>query len=121
MILHAADGDQILARLIGKSQRIESVQFSPDGKTLAVTGGTPAERGEVQIWDLATKTLKKSIPVTYDTLYGASWSPDENCWHLAAVTIRSASLRWKQEKKSCTRMPITTGYWILFFPRMAAI
>ena len=76
VILHAADGDQILARLIGKSQRIESVQFSPDGKSLAVTGGTPAERGEVQIWDLATKTLKKSIPVTYDTLYGASWSPD---------------------------------------------
>ncbi|HCO22929.1 MAG TPA: hypothetical protein DIT97_07685, partial [Gimesia maris] len=45
VILHAADGDQILARLIGKSQRIESVQFSPDGKSLAVTGGTPAERG----------------------------------------------------------------------------
>ncbi|WP_417391721.1 DUF1549 domain-containing protein [Gimesia sp.] len=76
VILHAAEGDQILGRMIGKSQRIESVQFSPDGKLLAATGGTPAERGEIQIWDLATKTLKKSIPMTYDTLYGASWSPD---------------------------------------------
>lgn len=76
VLLHAAEGDKLVGRLIGKSQRIESVRFSPDGKYLAATGGTPAERGEIQIWDVAKKTLKKSIPLTYDTIYGASWSPD---------------------------------------------
>ncbi|QDV50937.1 DUF1549 domain-containing protein [Gimesia fumaroli] len=76
VLLHAAEGNKLVGRLIGKSQRIESVQFSPDGKYLAVSGGTPAERGEIQIWDVAKQTLKKSIPLTYDTLYGASWSPD---------------------------------------------
>ncbi|MCA9016646.1 MAG: PD40 domain-containing protein, partial [Planctomycetaceae bacterium] len=76
VLLHAAEGNQLLGRLIGKSQRIESVRFSPDGKFLAVTGGTPAERGEIQIWDVAKQTLLKSFPLTYDTLYGASWSPD---------------------------------------------
>ncbi|MEQ9071562.1 MAG: c-type cytochrome domain-containing protein, partial [Gimesia chilikensis] len=76
VLLHKAEGDQIVGRLIGKSQRIESVTFSPDGKFLAVTGGTPAERGEIQIWDVAQQSLVKSIPITYDTIYGASWSPD---------------------------------------------
>lgn len=76
VLLHSADGKKLVGRLIGKSQRIESVAFSPDGKTLAVTGGTPAERGEIQFWDVASQTLKKSIPLTYDTIYGASWSPD---------------------------------------------
>ncbi|WP_339727875.1 DUF1549 domain-containing protein [uncultured Gimesia sp.] len=76
VLLHAAEGNKLVGRLIGKSQRIESVEFSPDGKYLAVTGGTPAERGEIQIWDVAKQALKKSIPLTYDTLYGVSWSPD---------------------------------------------
>lgn len=76
VLLHSADGSQIVARLVGLSERIESARFSPDGTLLAVTGGSPGRFGEVQVWDVATRTLKLSIPVTYDTLYGASWSPD---------------------------------------------
>ena len=75
-LLHKADGSGLVARLVGLSERIESVRFSPDGKLLAVTGGQPARMGEVQIWDVEKKTLKLSVPVTFDTVYGASWSPD---------------------------------------------
>jgi hypothetical protein len=32
--------------------------------------------GEIQIWNLEKKTLELSKSVTFDTLYGASWSPD---------------------------------------------
>ena len=32
--------------------------------------------GEVQVWDVAKRKLMLSVPVTFDTLYGASWSPD---------------------------------------------
>lgn len=63
-------------RLIGLSERIESVVFSPDGKLLAVAGGNPGRMGEVQVWDVARGKLALSHPVTYDTIYGASWSPD---------------------------------------------
>ena len=64
------------AKLIGLSERIESIRFSPDGTRLAVTGGLPGRMGEVQIWDVAKQKLNLSRPVTFDTVYGASWSPD---------------------------------------------
>lgn len=76
VLLHRADGSRLVARLIGLSERIQSLAFSPDGKRLAVTGGDPGRFGEVQIWDVARRKLLHSIPVTYDTVYGASWSPD---------------------------------------------
>jgi len=71
-------GDEtvLVSRLVGLSERIESAVFSPDGKKLAVTGGSPGRFGEVQIWNVAKKKLLLSVPVTYDTIYGASWSSD---------------------------------------------
>ncbi|HEY4311157.1 MAG TPA: c-type cytochrome domain-containing protein [Pirellulales bacterium] len=81
VLLHKTDAasetsGSIAARLVGLSERIESARFSPDGKSLAVTGGSPGRFGEVQIWDVATGKLKLSSLVTYDTIYGASWSTD---------------------------------------------
>ena len=64
------------ARLVGLSERIQSLAFSPDGKKLAVAGGSPARLGEIQVWDVAKRKLLLSVPMTYDTLYGVSWSPD---------------------------------------------
>ncbi|MEA2631303.1 MAG: hypothetical protein QOE66_1522, partial [Chloroflexota bacterium] len=76
VLLMSADGDERLARLVGLAERIESVRFSPDGSRLAVTGGRPGRMGEVQVWDVAGRKLILSVPVTFDTIYGASWSPD---------------------------------------------
>ena len=58
------------------SPRINTIRFSPDGKRLAAVGGTPAVRGEVQIWNLETNELSLSRAVTYDSLCGVSWAPD---------------------------------------------
>ena len=68
--------DKLAGRLVGLSERIQSIRFSPDGQRLAVVGGLPSRMGEVQIWDVAARKLLLSVPTTYDTLYGASWSPD---------------------------------------------
>jgi mono/diheme cytochrome c family protein len=76
VLLHKADGSGLVARLVGMSPRIESVRFSPDGARLAVTGGKPAQMGEVQIWDVAERKLLVSLPVTFDSVFGAAWSPD---------------------------------------------
>jgi len=66
----------LTARLVGMSERIESVAFSPDGARLAVAGGSPGRLGEVQVWKIDDFSLDFSVPVTYDTIYGISWSPD---------------------------------------------
>ena len=76
VLLWKADGTEPVGRLVGLSERIESLAFSPDGKKLAVTGGRPSRMGEVQIWDVAKRKLSLSVAVTFDTIYGASWSPD---------------------------------------------
>jgi WD40 repeat protein/mono/diheme cytochrome c family protein len=76
ILLMKADGSERVARLVGMSERIQSVKFSPDGKQLAATGGLPGRDGEVQIWDVEKKALLLSTSITFDTLNGASWSPD---------------------------------------------
>ena len=76
IFLFKSDGSGLIARLVGKSSRIESLSFSPDGTTLAAVGGSPALFGEVQLWDIATKSMKSSATFGYDSLFGVSYSPD---------------------------------------------
>jgi WD40 repeat protein/mono/diheme cytochrome c family protein len=72
----SAPGGTPVARLVGLAERIQSLAFSPDGSLLAVAGGSPGRFGEIQVWDVARKRLRISHTVTYDTLYGVSWSHD---------------------------------------------
>ncbi|MBI1248550.1 hypothetical protein GC197_12010 [bacterium] len=76
VLLQKSDGSGLIGRLVGMSERIESVAFSPDGKQLAVAGGSPGRLGELQMWNVADRKLIYSVPVSYDDVYGVSWSPD---------------------------------------------
>lgn len=76
IILHHADGSGIVARLLGPSPRIESVTFSSDGKWLAACGGKPARFGEIQVWDVESKSQVHSYRFSRDVLYGISLNSD---------------------------------------------
>jgi WD40 repeat protein/mono/diheme cytochrome c family protein len=76
ILLHKSDGSGLAGRLVGMSERVQAIAFSPDGKLLAAAAGAPGRWGEVQVWDVDKRELRLSAPLTFDTLYGVSWSPD---------------------------------------------
>ena len=76
VLLYDTKSFEIKARLVGKARRITSIVYADAGKVLGVAGGSPAQFGEIQIWDTATNKLTKAIRSTYDTIYGLSFSPD---------------------------------------------
>jgi len=76
VLLHKTDGSGIVKRLPGKAERILSIAFSADGRIMVAGGGTPAQLGEIQIWDVAEGKLLRSIEVAKDTVFGASVSAD---------------------------------------------
>ena len=76
VLLWKPDGAQLIGRLVGLSERIESIVFSPDGNTLLVAGGSAGRFGELQFWDWRKQKLDRSVMPSYDTVYGASFSTD---------------------------------------------
>src|SRR4051812_40888939 len=76
VLVHTLDGSAPPRRLAGLSERILSLAFSADGKLLVAGGGTPARFGEIQIWDADAGTLRRSVVLTGDTVFGISLSPD---------------------------------------------
>lgn len=78
VLIHGVDGNAPLRRLMGGAERILSLVYSSDGKLLIAGGGTPAQFGEVQVWDAKSGKLLRSARVTSDTVFGASLSPDES-------------------------------------------
>ena len=72
ILMHKADGSGLVARLVGLSERIQAVAFSPDGKRIAAAGGSPGRFGEIQVWDIASEKLKLAVTMTADTLYGVA-------------------------------------------------
>lgn len=98
-LLISVDQGQVVARLIGLAERVESVRFSPDGTLLAVAGGLPGRMGELQIWGVAQRDLKLSLPITYDTIYGGSWSPDGQLVAIGGAdnSVRAIDIRTGRE------------------------
>ena len=76
VLLYDTKTFEIKARYVGKARRITSIVYADGGKILGIAGGSPAQFGEIQLWDTATNKLTKAIRSTYDTIYGLSFSPD---------------------------------------------
>ena len=59
------------------ADRVNAVDFSPDGKTLAVGSGEPSRTGDITIWDLASGKLVRAMHDLHsDTVLSLDFSPD---------------------------------------------
>ncbi len=57
--------------------RVLTIDFSPDGKTIATGGGEPSRSGEVKLWEAATGKLLRSLDNLHsDTVFSVRFSPD---------------------------------------------
>jgi WD40 repeat protein len=99
ILVHHADGSGLLARLVGRGPRIKSIRYSPDGKLIGSVGGAPAVFGEVQFWNVAEWKLVRSVSISYDTLFGASFSHDGTLFAFGAADNRARILRVKDGKQ----------------------
>ncbi len=90
---------EIKARLVGNARRIQSIVFADGGKILGIAGGSPAQFGEVQLWDTTTNKLVKAIRSTFDTIYGLSFSPDSTrvAFGSSDHTVRVVSIADEKE------------------------
>jgi WD40 repeat protein len=76
VLLIPTNGTTPAKRLSGLSEKIHGIAFSADGARLVTAGGTPARFGEVQVWDVPSAKMLKSVMVTGDTVFGGALSPD---------------------------------------------
>lgn len=57
--------------------RVLSLAFSPDGKLLATGGGDPSRSGELLIWDVASRSVLRTIADAHsDTIFDLEFSRD---------------------------------------------
>ncbi|MCE2413970.1 hypothetical protein J4G07_08200 [Candidatus Poribacteria bacterium] len=99
ILLYDTTNFKLKARLVGKAHRIESLTYTADGKILGMAGGSPAQFGELQLWDTATNTLIKAMRSSYDTVYGLSFSPDASlvAFGCSDQTVRILSIEDEKE------------------------
>jgi WD40 repeat protein/mono/diheme cytochrome c family protein len=98
-LVHHADGSELVGRLVGRSQRIESLSFSPDGKMIGAVGGTPALFGEIQFWNVADRKLVSSITMTPDTLFGGCFNDKGDLFAFGAADNRARVIQVKDGKQ----------------------
>ena len=99
VLLYDTVNFELKARLVSKAHRIESLTYTTDGKVLGIAGGSPAQFGEIQLWDTETNTLIKAIRSSYDTVYGLSFSPDASrvAFGCSDQTVRVLSVEDEKE------------------------
>jgi len=65
-----------LKQLPSEVESIHDLQFSADGKRLAVAGGTPGQFGLIEILEWPAAVISAEIRQHDDVVYSVSWSPD---------------------------------------------
>lgn len=63
-------------RLATQLDAVHALAFSPDGKQLAIAGGSPGEAGYVELWSWPERKLQARLKGHEDVIYDAKWLPD---------------------------------------------
>ena len=75
LLWNPADG-KLLRRITNVAERVYDLEFSKDGKTLAVAAGTPGQTGEAKLFNVADGKLLGDFVTTNDSVFAVAFSPD---------------------------------------------
>jgi len=72
--IHSVQQLQPAGNLATKLEHVHKLAFSPGGDLLAIAGGSPGERGAVELWEWPTARLKTTLVAGNDLAYDAAWN-----------------------------------------------
>jgi WD40 repeat protein len=73
----------VAGKLATELDHVHDLKFSPDGETLLVAGGSPAEEGCVEVLSWPTGKLARRVTGHDDVVYRVAWSQDGKQWATA--------------------------------------
>jgi WD40 repeat protein len=117
---HSAKSDNPCKVLTGHVGVVLSVAFSPDGKTIASSGGTfrDSRTGELILWDAVSGKVRKSLQGHNSMVHTVAFSPKGN--FLASGDDDGTIIIWDSEtgeiKKKILGDPLDTGMCVAFSP-----
>lgn len=76
IIIWSAKDGRRLGRITNIAERVYGIQYSPDGKLIAVAAGTPAQLGEVKLFATESGELVADLVRTGDAVFAVAFSPD---------------------------------------------
>jgi WD40 repeat protein len=86
-------GERLPAAVLqGHDHRVQSVAFSPDGRTLVSGGGTYGRKGELILWDVSSRKMRAALRNLPDAITCVAFSADG--LSLAAATYDNAVKLW---------------------------
>lgn len=105
LVLFDPSGSKVERRLASKLDHLHDLAFSPDGKTLVVAGGTPAEVGQIELWQWPRLERIAVLDVADDVCYKAVWLTSKLL--ITACADRRIKL-WHIPKRQCS--DVLTGH-----------
>jgi WD40 repeat protein len=93
VILWDGSKRELIARLDGHTDRVNTVTFSTDGKKLLTT----CNDGNVRVWDAATGSLMFTLSGHSGVVNGAAFSPDDS--HIITVSSDRTARLWSIQGK----------------------
>jgi len=76
-LIAGTDDAVLIARFVARGSTIESIALSPDGRLVAAAAGDPEDMtpAQVYIWDLASRSLIRTLPTKLPNVVRLRWSP----------------------------------------------
>ena len=100
LLWNPADG-QLVRRISNLAERPHDIEFTADGKTIAVAAGTPGQMGEVKLFNVADGALVADLFTTDDEVFAVALSPDGTRLAAAAAdrSVRLFDVASRQQQK----------------------